>query len=191
MQRRDFLCACAALTVAGLPLPSLGAAAPAATTLSPLRKPQAFNYAWLKGQAWALANKSYQPPVHDIPDAVKALDYAHYDQYQAIRYRADHALWAKDLLRFQVQFFHLGLYYQTPIRMYEVVDGQAQELAYDPAVFDYGKSGLEGVRLPKDLGFAGFRVYFHTDLERDIAAFLGASCFRAVGGGMQYGLSAR
>ena len=45
--------------------------------------------------------------------------------------------------------------------------------------------------MPKDLGFAGFRVNFHTDWKRDIAAFLGASYFRAVGGERQYGLSAR
>ena len=52
-------------------------------------------------------------------------------------------------------------------------------------------SGLKGTDLPKDLGFAGFRVNFHTDLTRDITAFLGASYFRAVGGEWQYGLSAR
>jgi glucans biosynthesis protein len=186
MQRRDFLRACAALTVAGLPLPNLCAAVPATT--SPLGSPQAFNYAWLKGQARALANGAYRPPVSHLPEAVKTLDW---DQYQAIRYRADHALWAQDRRRFQVQFFHLGLYYTTPVRMYEVVDGQAQELAYDAAMFEYGQSGLQNSHLPKDLGFAGFRVYFHTDLERDVTAFLGASYFRAVSGEMQYGLSAR
>jgi periplasmic glucans biosynthesis protein len=188
MQRRDFLRVIAAFAAAGVSPPGLFAAEPATTALSPLGKPQAFDYAWLKGQARALANGTYYPPVSHIPNAVKALDW---DQHQAIKYRADHALWVNDRGRFQVKFFHLGMYYQSTVRMYEVVDGQAQELAYDPAMFDYGKSGLEGARLPKDLGFAGFRVHFHTDLERDIVAFLGASYFRAVGGEMQYGLSAR
>ena len=45
--------------------------------------------------------------------------------------------------------------------------------------------------MPKDLGFAGFRFLYHTDWERDLVAFLGASYFRAVGGEMQYGMSAR
>jgi glucans biosynthesis protein len=188
MQRRDFLRACAALIAAGLPLPSLFSAGPTITTLSPLGKSQVFDFAWLKGRARALANGVYQPPVSHIPDAVKALDY---DQYQAIRYRAEHALWANDRRRFQVKFFHLGLYYQNPVRMYEVVDGQSQELAYDPAMFDYGKSGLQGSHLPQNLGFAGFRVNFHTDWGHDVAVFLGASYFRAVGGELQYGLSAR
>ena len=98
MQRRDFLHACAALTIVRLPLPALCTAASATgTTLSPLSPPQSFDYAWLKGQARALANSVYQPPVSHIPDAVQALDR---DQYQAINYRADHALWAHDRRRF-------------------------------------------------------------------------------------------
>ena len=41
-------------------------------------------------------------------------------------------------------------------------------------------------------GFAGFRVQFATNWKADIAAFLGASYFRAVGDDTrQYGLSAR
>jgi periplasmic glucans biosynthesis protein len=188
MRRRDFLRALAALTAVSLPFPGRFAAGPATITLSPLGQPQGFDYAWLKGQARARAAGSYQPPVSHIPDEVKNLDW---DQYRAIRYRADHALWAQDRLRFRVKFFHLGLYYKSPVRMYEVVDGQAQELAYDPAMFDYGKSGLTASRLPKDLGFAGFQVHFHTELEREIVAFLGASYFRAVSGELHWGLSAR
>jgi glucans biosynthesis protein len=156
MQRRDVLRAFAAFTVAGLPLPKLYAAAPVTTTtLSPLGPPQPFDYAWLKGQARALATGVYQPPVSHIPEAVQTLDW---DQYQAINYRADHALWAHDRRRFQVKFFHLGLYYTSPVRIHEVVQGQAQELARSQ-MFDYGKSGLENAHLSKDLGFAGLRAF--------------------------------
>ena len=83
------------------------------------------------------------------------------------------------------------MYINAPVRMHELANGMAQEIAYDPEMFDYGKSGLHASRLPKDLGFAGFRVNFHTDWQHDVAAFLGASYFRAVGGERQYGLSAR
>jgi len=75
MQWRHFLRTCAALIAAGLPRPGGSAAGPATTALSPLGKSQAFDYAWLKGQARALANGTYQPPVSQIPDAVRALDY--------------------------------------------------------------------------------------------------------------------
>ena len=38
--------------------------------------------------------------------------------------------------------------------------GQAQEILYDPAMFDYGNSGLKGSDVPSNLGFAGFRLLF-------------------------------
>src|SRR3546814_6689376 len=41
------------------------------------------------------------------------------------------------------------------------------------------------------LGYAGFRLYDRLNWDRDVASFLGASYFRAVGGELQYGLSAR
>lgn len=176
------------LSATALPLPRAFSAANPGTTLKMLGKPQPFDYAWLKGQARALANAPFRPARDDIPDVLKNLDW---DQYQDIRYRADHALWTQDRLRFRVKLFHLGLFYKTPIRIFEVSDGIAQELAYDPAMFDYGKSGVVGSRLAIDQGFAGFNVLYHTDLIRDIVAFLGASYFRAVGGEMQYGISAR
>jgi glucans biosynthesis protein len=188
MQRRDFLQASAALTAAGFPTTSLLAAAAATSPLKFLGQPQAFDVASLKGSARALAAKPYQAPVSKLPAAVSQLDW---DQYQAINYRSDHALWADEALRFQAKFFHLGLFFKSPVKIFELKNRQALELAYDPAMFDFGKSGLQGVPLPSDLGFAGFRVNFHTDLSRDVAAFLGASYFRAVGSDWQYGLSAR
>src|SRR5688572_10707196 len=177
MQRRDLLKAAGALAAAGLPsVPFLTRAEE--SQLLPLGKPQSFDYAWLKGRARSLASRPHVAQAHPIPEDVGALDW---DQYQAIRYRPDHALWADDGARFQIRFFHLGLFFKSPVQMYEVSEGKAQELAYDPAMFDYGKSGLDGSRLPKDLGFAGFQVFFHNDWTRDVAAFLGASYFRAVG----------
>lgn len=156
--------------------------------LKPLGEAQPFDFAALKGQARALAAKAYEPPKDTIPPSVSKLDW---DQYQSIQFRGDHALWADEKLRFQAKFFHLGLFFKKPVRMFELADGKAQELAYDPEMFDYGKSGLKPGDLPPDLGFAGFRLNFHTDPVRDVAAFLGASYFRAVGGEWQYGLSAR
>ena len=186
MRRRDLLKASAVLALAGFPVKELFAAG--AVDLQTLGKPEAFDYAWLKGQARTLASSAYRAPASHIPDKVRDLDW---DQHQAITYKADHALWAKEHLRFQAKFFHLGLFFKSPVRMFEVVDGKARELAYDPAMFDYGKSGLDGSSLPQNLGFAGFRLLSHTDPVRDIVAFLGASYFRAVGGEMQYGISAR
>lgn len=187
MQRRDLFKASAALALAGFSAPQLYAAAKS-TSLKTLGKAGNFDYAWLKGRARDLASRPYQAPSSDIPQQVKDLDW---DRYQSIAYRSDHALWATDKLRFQARFFHLGMYATQPVRIHEVENGQARELAYDPEMFNYGKSGLKGADLPQELGFAGFRVNFHTDPVRDVTAFLGASYFRAVGGTWQYGLSAR
>jgi glucans biosynthesis protein len=186
MHRRSLLrtaVATAALGPATLLSPSARAAG-----LMPLGKPQRFDHAWLKGQARALAASPYRAASQSLPANISSLSW---DQYQSIRFKPEHALWADSKLRFQVELFHLGLYFKRPVRMFEVGDGQAQELAYDPAMFDYGKSGLAGSRQPKDLGFAGFRFKFHLAPEYDIAAFLGASYFRATSGTRQYGLSAR
>jgi glucans biosynthesis protein len=189
MQRRDLLKSAAAFAAAGLPVPAaLVSSVADAIELKPLGKAERFDYAALKGRARTLASQAYKSHKGELPDDVSGLDW---DQYQSIQFKSDHALWGDDDLRFKAKFFHLGLFFKSPVKMYEVANGEAQELAYDPAMFDYGKSGLKGGRLPKDLGFAGFRLNFHTDDTRDVAAFLGASYFRAVGGDWQYGLSAR
>ena len=156
--------------------------------LKPLGKAAPFDFAGLKGQARALGQAPYAPRPDTVPPAVAALDW---DQYQSMQFRDDHALWGDQGLRFKAKFFHLGLFFKKPVRMFELADGQAQELAYDPAMFDYGKSGLKAGALPPNLGFAGFRLNSHRDPVRDVAAFLGASYFRAVGSEWQYGLSAR
>lgn len=153
-----------------------------------LSEAQPFDYAALKGRARALAAQPYQAAQNRLPAEVKQLDW---DQYQSIRFRPDHELWADEHTRFTIRFFHMGLYFELPVRIHALRNGLAREIAYDAAMFDHGKSGLAGVALPPDLGFAGFRVLMRSDPERDIAAFLGASYFRAVGGEKQYGLSAR
>ena len=183
MQRRSLLRAAAALAASNLLWPLAQA-----TALKPLGKPQPFDLAWLKGQARTLAGSPYQPPTNKLPAAIAALNW---DQYQAIRFKPEHALWADEKLRFKLELFHLGLCFKRPVQMFEVANGQAQQLAYDPAMFDYGKSGLDGKRQPADLGFAGCRFKFHLAPEFDIAAFLGATYFRATSGTRQYGLSAR
>lgn len=186
MPRRDFL---KALTLLGLSATPLFSRHTRAGSLpSAMHVGQPFDYARLKGQARTLAASPYQPPSEALPARVQHLNW---DQYQAIRYRPAHALWAHKKLRFEARFFHMGLFFKTPVHMFELVNGQAHEIAYDPAMFDYGKSGLQNAHLPADLGFAGFQLFYHTDFTRDIAAFLGASYFRAVGADMQYGISAR
>src|SRR5690606_13240137 len=156
MNRRELLQAGAALAAAGWPAWQLLAAGSQGGELKHLARPEKFDYAWLKGHARHLAAQAYAAPVQKLPAAVEALDW---DEYQAIRYREEHALWApatgakasaRGASKFRAKFFHLGLYFHEPVKIYEVENGLAQEIAYDPGMFDYGKSGLDGKSLPED-----------------------------------------
>ena len=151
--------------------------------------PQPFDYATLKGMARALAGADYQAPTNLAPDFLANLSY---DEYQSIRFRREQALWGRDERGFRIEFFHLGRGFREPVRMYELVDGQAREIAYQPGLFDFGKSGVSPRKLSGALGFAGFRIHAATNWDADVASFLGASYFRAVGTDTrQFGLSAR
>jgi periplasmic glucans biosynthesis protein len=198
VRRRAILKSAMALAAARLAYPRFAAAAPpVAGPAAPLPAPappaaqpiQPFDYAWLKGQARKLAGNPFQASQDVQPPAMAKLSY---DQFQSLRFRADHALWGNAGLEFRLQFFHVGRTFTEAVRLYEVVDGQAREIVYDTAMFEFDKAGIDPKLMRDHVGFAGFRVQFVTDLKDDVAAFLGASYFRAVGGDMrQYGLSAR
>jgi periplasmic glucans biosynthesis protein len=180
MNRRDLLRAASALSIYGLPVTALaGSRALAAETAR-------FDYAWLKARARTLASQAHVEPKNKLPTA---LDEISWDDYQKLRFVREHALWYDDGLAFRIEMFHPGLYFKHPVQIHEVVDGQARHIDYHPRQFetDHLKLG----RLSKDLGYAGFRLLHDSDWTRDIAAFLGASYFRAVGSERQYGLSAR
>ena len=192
MQRRHLLkglaAATAATTTASFSPLAQAAAAAASSDVLTLGKPQTFDYAWLKGRAKELSQQPYQAPNATLPKAVAGLDY---DRFQSIQFKKAHSLWAEQNTNFRVQFFHPGFLFKERVKVYELVNGQAQELAYDPQMFDLSKAGIAPSAIPRDLGFAGLRIQFHLDWESDIASFLGASYFRAVGADRQYGLSTR
>ena len=189
MFRRRFLQTGAALAAAAIPWPDALAAQPARpSSLKRLGAAVPFDYARLKGLARSMASAAYQGSTSELPPAIAKLTW---DQWQSIRFRDDHSLWFGEGLRFRVQLFHLGFTIKKPVRIYSVENAQAQELSFDPALFDYSRSGVDARTLAANLGFAGFRLLFHGDWKRDIAAFQGASYFRAVDGELQYGMSQR
>jgi len=185
VRRRTILKSALTLAAGGWVASDIGSAAqpPAASPGQP------FDYAWLKGQARKLASAAYQPSQDTLPPAMAKLGY---DQYQSLRFRTDHALWGNAGLAFRLQFFHVGRSFTEPVHLHEVVEGLSREIVYDPAMFEFDKAGIDPGIMRDRAGFAGFRVQFVTDWRDDVAAFLGASYFRAVGGDTrQYGLSAR
>jgi len=136
-----------------------------------------------------LASKPFKEQDKSLPKELQDLDY---DAYRTIRFKPDAALWRKDGLSFQVQFFHRGFIFNDRVEIYEVSEGKSRPIAYSPDMFDFGK-----VTPPPpgaDVGFAGFRL--HAPINRpdyfdEVGVFLGATYFRAVAKDEIYGLSAR
>ena len=151
-----------------------------------------FSFEALRDRARAMARAPYAAPPRPSAEILERIDY---DAHGRLRYRPEAALWADGPSRFPVTFFHLGRFFQTPVRMHVVEGGQAREIVYDEAYFDMPPDS-PARQLPSGSGFAGFRFQESRNgpldwTRNDWAAFLGASYFRAIGELYQYGLSAR
>lgn len=152
----------------------------------------AFSFDRVKERARDLARSPYMAPARPAGDVLDQIDY---DAHGKIRFRTDLSLWADGASPYPVTFFHLGRFFQNPVRMHAVEGGNAREIIYDSAYFDMPVDS-PARRLPANSGFAGFRCQERRDgpldwRKNDWVAFLGASYFRAIGELYQYGLSAR
>ncbi|MCD6077087.1 MAG: mdoG [Ramlibacter sp.] len=125
-----------------------------------------------------------------LPSELQSLDY---DGYRDIRFRPARSLWRDAQLPFEAQFFHRGLYQREPVRLHEITPQGVRPLGYDSGDYDFGRNTVQ----PQgwgDLGHAGFRIHYPLNSPQykdELLVFLGASYFRALGAGQQYGLSAR
>jgi len=177
MQRRRLMAGALAMGLA--PRLTLQAAEPA---------PAPFDAQTVRRMARALADATFHAPDTKLPDALAKLSY---DAYRSIRFDPAQSLWRGRGLPFEAQFFHRGSLYANRVDLYEVADGQALPLRYRPSQFEFGTTAPPG---DEDLGYAGFRLHSainRADTIDEIAVFLGASYFRAVGKNLLYGLSAR
>ncbi len=150
----------------------------------------AFDFDDVAKRAAHLAERPYKAPSVKLPKTLQSLTY---DQYRDIRFKPALALWHNAGLPFEIQLFHPGLYYDHPVRIFEVVRGQPREVRFDPDLFDYGKNDVDRKALT-GLTFAGFRVHFPVNSPKykdEVLVFQGASYFRALGRDQRYGLSAR
>ncbi|MEO5845608.1 MAG: glucan biosynthesis protein G [Caldimonas sp.] len=141
-------------------------------------------------RASSLASRPYKAPSINMPAQLRELDY---DAYRDIRYRAEKALWRAEKLPFELMFFHQGRAVPEPVRINVIEPAGERAIAFDPELFEYGKNKLEPQTL-RGLGFNGFRVHYAVNkpgYKDEVLVFQGASYFRAVGKGQNYGLSAR
>lgn len=150
-----------------------------------------FSFERLTEFARERATRAFVEPETALPEP---LDKLTYDEHRAIRYRPDHAVW-KGEAPFELQAFHMGWLFSSPVGVFSVKDGRAQRVAFGPDDFEYRKpldpARFDGVEMP---GVAGFRVHNtlnRPDIMDELAVFLGASYFRGLGRGNVYGISAR
>jgi glucans biosynthesis protein len=158
------------------------------TLLLPAAAASAFGFDDVAEMARREAAAPYQAPVARLPAELAALDY---DALRDIRFKPEQAVWRG--LPFELQFFHLGGGNQLPVALHELDAGRVRAFTYDAAAWDFGRNRLDRSGWGS-LGYAGFRVHHALNgpaYKDELLVFLGASYFRALGRGQQYGLSAR
>jgi glucans biosynthesis protein len=137
-----------------------------------------------------LAAKPFEDNQGQVPQILRNISY---DQWRDIRFVPEKSIWRDEKLPFELQFFHPGLFYDRTVAINIVDKDVPTRLAFDTTAFNYGSNTFAG-QIPADMGYAGFRVHSAINTKKyldEFLVFLGASYFRAVGKGQQYGLSAR
>jgi glucans biosynthesis protein len=146
-----------------------------------------FDFEELRHNAKILASKPYVPRQANVPDSLLKLTY---DQYRDIRFKPAEALWRRERLPFELQFFHPGFSFDRTVQIHTVEGKSVEPVAFSPGLFDYGMNRVPSV--PSNMGFAGFQVLYPLNKPGDeLGAFLGVSYFRFLCQRAVYGLSAR
>jgi glucans biosynthesis protein len=181
-----------ALAQAAAPAPAEGAAVPASAPAAAAPAPAQFSYDILSKQMQDKAHTDFAPAEIKLPDFIANLGY---DEYQHIQYRPDHARWSDPGSLFRVHAFHMGWLFKEPVQLYQVDKGVATRMDFTTGDFNYYNPAIDQLAATTPLpGIAGFRLNFplnRPDFFDELVAFQGASYFRALGRGNNYGLSAR
>lgn len=169
---------------------SVLAVAPARADDTPAADAQSFAEDHVRKLAEELAARDFVKPHVDVPEPFNALTA---EQYRDIRFRPEATIWRGDNLDYEVQLLPLGWIYDAPVEIWIVEGGKARGLKADSSNFAIGPS-IEKAPNTAPFAFSGFRVSGNlnrSDALDEFVSFQGASYFKAVGRGQQYGLSAR
>jgi glucans biosynthesis protein len=109
-----------------------------------------------------------------------------YDEYQAIKFNHNKALWHADGLPFEVELFLPGNGNNEVVALHEIDEKGVHDVVFDAQLFDLGTNRFV---LPAHLGYAGFRILQPGIGFGEVVSFLGASYFRMIGLGQDYGTS--
>ncbi len=148
-----------------------------------------FNYNLIKSNACELAKKPFVPD-EPLPKNLALLGY---DDLRNIRFNPKEAIWRRERLPFQLQFFHPGGIQKHCVKV-NLVEGEIVEpVNFNRDLFEYYNVKIKG-SIPDNIGFSGFRVHYplnRPDYLDELIVFQGATYFRALGRGQRYGISAR
>jgi glucans biosynthesis protein len=138
-------------------------------------------------QARALAKQPYKAPPNDLPEALTKLTY---DQYVTIRAKPEALIWGADNFGFSIEPLHRGFIFSSAVAINLVSQGQSRRVIYDPSKFNFGTLPVPHLG---DVGFSGFHILVPQKDKppTEIAAFQGASFFRAIAQGQRFGALAR
>ena len=147
-----------------------------------------FSFERLIERTRQMAREAYQAPSR-VPDASAQIPV---DVYERVGFKPEALVWA-DSPSYRLGFFLPGSIYREPVTISIVEEGLARPVPMRAEMFD-----LSGVdqrdQIQDDMGFAGLRVLYPLDQAttfQELLSFLGASYFRAVGRGTNYGAGAR
>jgi glucans biosynthesis protein len=129
-------------------------------------------------------------PLTEVPRFIREIGY---DQHRGMRYEARHNLWRDVDSMFQVSPLMPGGVYKHAVPINEVVGSAVRRVPFRKHNFSFDEEELRQ-RIPDDLGYSGFELLYAFDRNTASAKFLvfaGASYFRAIDKGGQWGLSVR
>jgi periplasmic glucans biosynthesis protein len=176
------------LGVAALCLAATAGAQTNAQLSTPVRGTEPFDRDALLARAAELAKRPYEDPIrHNAPELK-----LNYDQYRSIRFRNEAAIWSGENRTFTVDLFYPGFIFNVPVNINLVVAKMARRVVFTNDLFESDANAL--VANGPDAAYSGFRVRAplnRPDFMDEFLVFQGASYFRAVARGQQYGLSAR
>ena len=148
-----------------------------------------FSHTDVVEKARVLALRPFTPPP-TVPETLRNLTY---DLYRQIRFRKVGAIWGKSPSRFAIELFPPGFLYKHGIDVSVVENGKVFPVRINENAFDTPSPQI-GTVLAELGKFAGFRLHYpinRPDYQDEFVVFQGASYFRAVSRGQNYGLSAR
>ncbi|MBE8594860.1 glucan biosynthesis protein, partial [Pseudomonas sp. MAFF 301449] len=159
MHRRNLLKASMAIAAyTGLSASGLLAAQAWAGNRAADGKAVAFDFDALKAQAKQLAGTAYKDTKQVLPPTLATMTP---QNFNAIGYDGKHSLWKEVNGQLDVQFFHVGMGFKTPVRMHSVdpKTREAREVHFRPSLFNYEKTTVDTKQLTGDLGFSGFKLF--------------------------------